>query len=545
MSASEHFINGKATPEQREFLQRILELGLDFVEGPARGDTVLKYRSNATLRQLFSEPLPLDGSGLDRLFDELRDSLVAHSIAQSDPRFLAFPDTGNSVATFAADILASFLNQNLIAVDRSAPAATFIEAQLILWLRELIGFPTCELRDLPNLAALGGMWTSGGNMSNHIAILGALQHRYPQVAQKGVRGLAKRPAVVLARGIEHFSFAGAARVLGLGTDSLLWARANGDYTTDVGSVEATLDTCDPEVEPFMVVAVGGNCRTTGVDDIVALREVCDRRGLWLHVDACHGGCLLFSEQHRQRLRGIELADSVSLDPHKGLFVTYPASYVVFRDPAVLAQFSRYPDQVNDADCMDLGLITPFYGSRGFQSLKLWLLMKHLGVRGMGRVVDERQELNGRLTAVLQSTGLFIPFHRNDFYRQAFVFCPADVREAIARAVAAGSPRSELRELVSRNTRLFCDRLYRSGEVVFDLFSLQDLDDRVGLGPDAKYHVMAMAIGHASMDDKVIEGIRSEVLRMGTEVRDRMLEELGSSAPPAPVEAARAHSPAGW
>jgi glutamate/tyrosine decarboxylase-like PLP-dependent enzyme len=541
-----HFINGPPTDEQRRFLEQVLDLGLSFLDGTVREGAVLQFQTNEELRRRFAEPLPTQGLSLGDLLELLRHSVARYSIAQSDPRFLAFPDTGNSVATFAADILASFLNQNLIAVDRSAPAATFIEAQLILWLRQLVGFSAPALDELPNLAALGGMWTSGGNMSNHIAMLGALGHRYPAAAREGLRGLPKRPAVILARGIEHFSFAAAARVLGLGSDALMWAGANRDYTSDVASIESLLEGCAPDVDPFMVVAVAGNCRTTSVDDLMALRELCDRRGLWLHVDACHGGCLLFSERYRSRLQGIELADSVSLDPHKGLFVTYPASYVLFRDPAVLARFSRYPEQVYDPACMDLGLVTPFYGSRGFPSLKVWLLIKHLGVSAIGQAVERRQALNARLTRELESTGLFTMLHPNSFYRQAFVFCPEEVRRQLAALVAAGCPPEPLRELVSRTTRTYCERLYRGGEVVFDLFSLGDLDDRVGLGAEGRYHVMAMAVGQESMDEATIAGIRAAAVRAGESARETMLEELGRSAPePAAGGPPPVHSPAGW
>jgi glutamate/tyrosine decarboxylase-like PLP-dependent enzyme len=352
--------------------------------------------------------------------------------------------------------------------------------------------------------------------------------------------------MVLAQGIEHFSFAGAARALGLGAKGILWAGSNGDYTTNVESVEAALDQAPPDVEPFMVVSVAGNCRTTAIDEIARMRKVCDQRGLWLHVDACHGGCLLLSERHRKRLHGIETADSVSLDPHKGFFITYPASYVLFRDPHALGALSRYPGQSQDPNCMDLGLITPFFGSRGFQSLKLWLLIKHLGLKQLGRIVDYRQVLNGVLTRELEATGLFALLHDNTFYRQAFVFCPAEVLSAIPGLLARGKDPADLRDLISHKTRLFSDRLYRSGRAVFDLFSLQDLNNVLHLGTQAKYSVMGMALGQPAMPENVLREIRAAIVEFGEPLRAEMAEELfGHMETRMQAAGVRVDSPAGW
>lgn len=546
MKTADHFLYGSPTEEQRKFLENVFELGFEFIDGTARNGQVLQYADNEDLKELFSEPLPRQGADLDDLFSTLRDKVAAYSIAQSDPRYLSFPDTGNSIATIAADILGSFLNQNLIAVDRSAPSGTFVEMQLLLWLRELIGYSSFPLTASFSLQNVGGMWTSGGNMSNHIAVLIALYHRFPQVKKSGLVSLRRRPVIVMSKGIEHFSFAGAALTLGLGADGILWADADSDFTTNVDSIEAALKNCPDDAEPFMVVCVAGNCRTTSIDNIVRMRKICDANNLWLHVDACHGGSLLFSEKLRERLHGIELADSVSLDPHKGIFVTYPSSYVLFRDPATLATMCRYPDRVADPECLDLGLITPFFGSRGFQSLKLWLLIKHLGVEGLGQAIESRQEVNLRLTSLLDQTGLFTFFNKNDFYRLAFVFCPESVRGQVQGLINHQENGPALLQMINRYTEEFCTTLYKSGGLIFDLFSLQDLDNRVGLGLNKKYSVMAMAIGHPIMKQCIEDEIIRSILNVGLRLQARMLKEIGENFGQAQEDQTVMYSgPAGW
>ena len=499
---------GRLDPAHREALQAALALGIDFFEGGVRGNKVLRYKSLAELKVAFSEEVPKEGSNLTEILGQFRE-IAELSIGQSDPRYLAFPDTGNSVAALAADLLTSFLNQNLIAVDRSAPAATMVEAQLLLWLRQVVGFGARSLNDEDlTLADVGGMWTPGGNMSNTLAVMGGLHTHFPEVIECGLPALTERPAIAMAKGIEHFSLPAAGILLGLGRESLLWAEPTADFVTDPDAVERALDLASPGTRPFAIVAVAGNCRTTNVDDLEALRRVADERGLWLHVDACHGGSLLFSEAHRDRLKGIEMADSVSLDPHKGLFVTYPSSYVLFKDPCVAARLCRYQEKVFDPECLDLGMITPFFGSRGFQSLKLWAMIKHLGLSGLSAAVSARAEVNRSMTAELRERGHFVLLNQNDFYRQAFVFLPLALRDAVRRA--RDDTADSVADLISETTADFGETLYRRGLVCFDSFGLSDLTDQVGLGTGRKYTCMAMAIGHIAIEASEREAIWREV-----------------------------------
>ncbi|RGD60296.1 hypothetical protein DR950_23140 [Kitasatospora xanthocidica] len=541
-------LSNRPRDDSRRMLHRAVDLGLDFTSGELRDNLVLRHATVGELIDRLAGPIPHAGTSDDQLMDSLAE-IASWSISQADPRYLAFPDTGDSIAALTADIVATFLNQNLIAFDRSAPAASVIEAQLIIWLRELIGYKAAPLTAYQGLASLGGMWTSGGNMSNHIAIAAALAHTYPEVRHSGLRAIPEQPVILLAGGVEHFSYLAAAQALGLGTDGLLWADATPDFTSDPASIAGLLASPPSGKRIFMVVGVAGNCRTTGIDDLQALADLCAQHGVWFHVDACHGGSLLFSEKLKVQLAGIERADSVALDPHKGLFVSYPSSYALFRDPAVLGPFARYPDRATDPDCLDLGLITPFYGSRGFESLKLWALMKHQGTDGIGRLVEARQATYQRMVDLLERTGSFRLLGTSDFYRCAFVFLPDQVAHALQEAYSRPELHGAVRALVSRYTAAFADRLYRSGTVVFDLFALQDLADRIGLGTTAKYQVMGMCVGHPQIPDDIERGIERAILDHSRELTAAMLTDahalLTTAAPPDSGAAADVTGPAGW
>lgn len=525
-----------------ERLRRSVELGIGFTHGDGCEDRFLNHADPASLLKQVAAPVPWKGTDFESVLAEVDDQIVRCSISQAHPGYLAFPDSGNAVASLAGSMLTRLLNQNVIAVDRSAPAATFVTIQVIEWLRELVGYAAMPLSDFRGVKDVAGLWTTGGHMSNHIAMLTALGERFPQVRQQGIARLETRPAVIMAGPIAHYSHSDAAFHLGLGWDSVLQLPARSDYTSDPEAIDAMLSEPPSGVTPFMVIGVAGNCRTTGLDDLHAIGEVCKRHGVWFHADACHGGSLIFTDRlKRQHLGGIDQADSTSLDPHKGLFTPYPSSYVLFRRRGVLNQFSRHAATVNEDGCWDLGLITPFFGSVGFEALPTWMLLKHLGVRGLARLVESRQSLVRHLQRVLDDSGLFIRLNDVDFYRLAWVFCPPPIRVAIRQA-RDDHTRGRLRQLISAYISRINELLYREGRVCFDEHTLGDLDDRVELGTEGKYTIMASCPGNplATMHD--IDHAAGELVRTARTMIAPMLAAVDTNFDESPRRIA---GPAGW
>lgn len=528
--------------QHRQHLVQSIDAGLAFVHGDGRGDRFLNHRQPDELRELLADPLPVAGADLDDVLKEVDERITRYSIAQAHPGYLAFPDAGNAIAALAGSLLTKLLNQNLIAVDRSAPAATFATIQVIEWLRALVGYDAKPITELRGVRDVAGLWTTGGHLSNHIAMLTALGQRFPDARQQGLRALDTQPAVVMAGPIAHYSHGDAAFHLGLGWDAVLQVSARADYTTDPTAIDELLAHPPSGVTPFMVIGVAGNCRTTGLDDLAAIAEVCQRRRVWFHADACHGGSLLFSHRLRQQcLAGIELADSVSLDPHKGLFTPYPSSYVVFRERGVLKQFSRHTATVEDDDVWDLGLITPFVGSCGFEALPTWMLIKHAGVERLGAIVESRQALVRHIERRLDDSGLFVRLNDVDFYRLAFVFCPPTLRAMIKAAPA--DQRSDLQRVVSAFTSRLNTTLYQDGAVCFDEHTLADLDDRVGCGPGAKYTIMACCPGNPLTTMTQLDRAIDRLIEVAGTLTPQLLDHV-LLARPEPAPSPR-YGPAGW
>lgn len=488
----------KKALKEKHFFDLFVSKGLEFFSGGLRGDKVINYESPENLRKILDEKIPKAPISKKQLI-KLLNLIGGYSISQADKRYLAFPDSGNSKYAIGGAIYSQFLNQNQIAFDRSAPIGTIIEIQLIEWLRELIGYKTIPLEKINMLSKVGGMWTPGGSLSNYISILTALNSKFPLIEKHGIAsiGVDKKPVILMTKGIEHYSYKSACSWLGLGSDAIVWVEPGENYTSSAKNLKNAIKGIEGNKVPFYVVAVAGNCRTSGLDDLEKMYEVCKKYKLWFHVDACHGGSFLFSKKYKHLIKGIEKADSVSLDPHKSLFIPYSSSYILFKNSSRLSIFSRYPDKVNTKEYLDMGLITPFLGSRGFESLKFWLTIKGAGMNVLGKLIERRQKLASYWHALLTKNENIVILNDLDFYRISFVVFP----KKRLKEVRAISGEKVIGELISKYTHIVSDELYKTGMVCMDEFKLNDLNKRITNDEKIIYTAIGTTIGNASIDKK--------------------------------------------
>lgn len=181
-----HLIGGAdARQGHEDDLAETMRVGLDFLHGAEPEQPFLRHVEPSELRKSVARPLPVEGAAFKEVLAEVDDVIVRHSIGQGHHRYLAFPDSGNALAALAGNLLSPLLNQNLIAVDRSAPSATFVEIQVVEWLRELVGYESAPLTELRGVKDVSGLWTTGGHLSNHIAMLAALGQSFPAARKIG------------------------------------------------------------------------------------------------------------------------------------------------------------------------------------------------------------------------------------------------------------------------------------------------------------------------------------------------------------------------
>jgi glutamate/tyrosine decarboxylase-like PLP-dependent enzyme len=280
------------------------------------------------------------------------------------PRFFAFvPSPGNFVSAMADALAAGF---NIFAGTWFAGSgAAQVELVVIDWLCEICGLPE----------GAGGLFVSGGSMAN-LTALAAARH-----ARLGGR---TEGAVAYMSDQTHSSVARSLKVLGLPPEQIRILRSDAEFQLSVDGLAQAVEADRAEgLQPFCVIANAGTTNTGAVDPLPELAAFCWEQGLWLHVDGAYGAPAVLTEEGKAALAGLDLADSLSLDPHKWLFQTFESGCVLLRDRGLLLDaFQVMPEYLRDTE---RGLEEVNFGNYGIQltrstrALKLWLSLQTFGL----------------------------------------------------------------------------------------------------------------------------------------------------------------------
>ena len=332
-----------------------------------------------------SLPIPEAPLSPDEIAALLRPLVFEHSALCGHPGFLAYISGSGTVPGAAADLLAAGLNPNVGGWSLSA-GATELELHLMRWMAGRFGLP----------AGAGGLMTSGGAASNFTALKAARDARAPgNVRADGIDGLG---LVLYASQEAHATIAEAADMMGMGERAVRSIPTDEGFRMRAGELErAIADDLAAGMRPFCVVATAGTTATGAIDPLRAIAGICERHGLWLHVDAAYGGAAAFSPQLRPLLDGIERADSISFDPHKWLYTPQPSACLLARDPRTLrAAFSIDAAYVReDAELsgrgVNIGELGPQW-SRAFIALKVWMSLAAHGTEAYARRIAHDVEL---------------------------------------------------------------------------------------------------------------------------------------------------------
>lgn len=359
---------------------------------------VAKHRVGGSSLAKLSAKIPAEPEPFGKLLGEIFESIVPASMHVSHPRYMAHMDSGVSFASIVADFIAAALNQNMLS-NELAPAATAVEQQVVRWLAEAAGLPKGS----------GGTFVAGGTMANLTGLLAARDRALPDLSRKGLSGAP--PLRIFASEESHYSLRKAAAVLGLGSDAVIAVRTDNSYRMDVADLRAKIQ--EERLRgalPFAIVATAGTTSTGSIDPLQAIGRIAKEQSLWMHVDAAYGGALLFSAREKTRLSGIECADSIALDPHKWLWAGKSAGIVLLRDFGSFKPAEYQAPYIDrEGSQIDLGRKT-VDGSRRFESLKVWMTMRHLGTRRISRLVERTMELTQFLRDELQARGRFQALH---------------------------------------------------------------------------------------------------------------------------------------
>ncbi|KAF4455270.1 hypothetical protein F53441_2420 [Fusarium austroafricanum] len=187
------------------------------------------------------------------------------------------------------------------------------------------------------------------------------------VEMEVIQVLPSRIRVLVPSIMEHYSIRSAMAWISLGEHNVIRVPVDADFHMDQEALKRIIDQeRDLGNNILACVAYVGDSRSMQIDDLDTLAQILEEKGIWFHVDACHGSQLAFSEQHRYKLRGIEKADSITIDPHKTMLVPYNCSLVLFREPSTQTALSTNSDLILNTQ-WPLGRISPFIGSKAFDA----------------------------------------------------------------------------------------------------------------------------------------------------------------------------------
>lgn len=339
----------------------------------------------------YQPPLELRDSvdvGLGRSHSEdecwsLIEKVLEKSVRTTHPLFLNQLFGGYQPEAVTAEWLATLLNPTM-ATYEIAPLMTIIEKELARKLSNMVGF---KLGD--------GIMVTGGSNANLVGLMCARQFKVPDVKKRGYQG---KKYTVYVSADAHYSYEKAVHIAGLGIDHMRKVKVDTQGAMDPAVLrEMIREDMALGFKPLMIGATAGTTVLGAFDPITEINKVAREFNIWLHVDAAWGGGSILSEKHRHLLKGIHLADSMTFDAHKTLSTGLITSFILCKHPGMLKQTNQgggteYIFHDYDNSDWDTGTYSLQCGRRA-DALKLWLLWKSRGDKGMGDIIDHLFDLS--------------------------------------------------------------------------------------------------------------------------------------------------------
>lgn len=325
------------------------------------------------LARSLAEPLPREGTPFHKLLDLLFDRAVPRSLNTAGPGYLAYVPGGGLLHSAVADLIADSVNR-YVGLFGSAPGLAQIEANVLAWFREMVGYPP----------EAGGILTSGGSLSALTALITARRERLPENFLSGVLYWSDQT---------HHSLEKAALLAGFPARNLRKLPTDDLFRLRVDALEAAIEEDRRRgLTPFLVVGSAGTTNSGAVDPLEEIAGVAHRHGLWLHVDGAYGGFFVLTEEGRSRLQGLSLSDSIALDPHKSLFLPYGTGALLVRDAGALRRtHGTAADYLPETREVDPAELSPEL-TRPFRGLRVWLPLKMHGIGPFREALEEKLSL---------------------------------------------------------------------------------------------------------------------------------------------------------
>jgi glutamate/tyrosine decarboxylase-like PLP-dependent enzyme len=444
-------------------------------------------------------PLPEEGAGVKEVLKRAAETLIPYSTFNGHPRFFGYITGAPAPAGMLADLLASALNPNLGAWALS-PMASEVEAQAVRWIAELVDYPAGD-----------GIFVSGGNMANMLGFWAARAARAGWDVRSAGAGSPDGGLLraYVPRGT-HTWIQKAADLSGMGTDAVRWVDTHADGRIDPDALRRMIERDRVAGDhPFLLVGTAGSVSTGAVDPLPELRKVADQYGLWFHVDGAYGAFAAVAPTAPDDLRGLSLADSVALDPHKWLYAPAEAGCALVRDPDALRRaFSYRPEYYHFGsgahNYFELGI----QNTRGFRALKVWVQLQQAGASGYRKMISEDIELAKAFHGIADRHEELEAFTHN-LSITTYRYVPRDL----------GASRREphVRDYLNELNRRVQDRMERGGDAFVSHAVLDDV------------HALRMCIVNFRTGLRDVEALADITVALGREIDGTLRSRIPEQA----------------
>ncbi|MEP0987842.1 aminotransferase class V-fold PLP-dependent enzyme [Ekhidna sp.] len=358
------------------------------------------------------DTLSEEPESMDQLLQFLRNQVEKDGINAASGGHMGYVPGGGLYPSALGDYLAAVSNK-YAGIYFPAPGAARMENMLISWMNELMGFPPTATGNL----------TSGGSISNLIAVVTARE-------AKSVKAKDFDKLVVYLSDQAHHSLQKALRIAGLGEAQLRYLPIDDELRVDISSLAQTIEADKAKgLIPFFINASLGTTNTGTIDPIGEMSEIARKYQIWFHVDAAYGGFFQMLPEIRKRTTGIEHADSVTLDPHKSLFLPFGTGAVLIKDLTSLYKAHRYTadylqDLVDSDSEVNAADVSPEL-TKHFRGLRMWLPLKLFGLKPFRAALEEKLLLAQYFRNQLQQVDGFEVGPPPDLSITMFRYVPAE------------------------------------------------------------------------------------------------------------------------
>jgi len=388
---------GDLPPEQfRAIGHSLVDSIADFLEELPNAPTATSLLPDSLRGVLGQRAMPEEACDIAPIIAEFSEKFFKYSTHNGSPRFFGYITSSAAPVGALADLLASAVNPNCGAWALS-PIATEIENETIRWLSELLGLP----------GEWNGITVSGGNMANMVGFTAARSGRANwDIRTDGLTAAGAKRLVLYTSKETHTWVNKAADIGGLGTSAVRWIPTDAELRMRVDLLEESI-TADlaAGLSPFMVIGTAGTVGTGAIDPLPAISRVCKKHNLWFHVDGAYGAPAVALADATDDLKGLRLADSIAIDPHKWLYSPLEAGCLLTRHPSALRDafgFKPHYYQFDDNEGQEVKNYFEYgpQNSRGFRALKIWLAFQQIGASGYRRMIGDEITLAHRLHEML-------------------------------------------------------------------------------------------------------------------------------------------------